>query len=34
MTNEQKAQAYLMKLDGMSLEEIGQHFGVTRERIR
>lgn len=34
MTNEQKAQAYLMKLNGMSLEEIGQHFGVTRERIR
>lgn len=34
MTNEQKAQAYFMKLKGMSLEEIGQHFDVSRERIR
>lgn len=34
MTREQKIEMFALKLDGFSLEEIGQHFGITRERVR
>lgn len=31
---EREKQVLQMRLDGMTLQEIGKHFGVTRERIR
>lgn len=34
MTIDQKVEAYRMRLEGHSLQEIGDKFGVTRERIR
>ena len=34
MTREQKIEAFTMRLNGYTLEEIGDHFGVTREAIR
>lgn len=34
MTREQKIEAFTMRLDGYTLEEIGDHFGLTREAIR
>lgn len=34
MTREQKIEAFAMRIDGYTLEEIAQKFGVTREWIR
>lgn len=34
MTREEKIEAFTMRLDGYTLKEIGNHFGVTREAIR
>lgn len=34
MTKEQKVEAYAMRLDGCSLQECADKFGVTREYIR
>lgn len=34
MTREEKIEAYAMRLDGHTLQEIGDKFGVTREYIR
>lgn len=34
MTREEKIEAYTMRLDGHTLQEIGDKFGVTREYIR
>lgn len=33
MTNEQKAEAYRMRLDGKSYQEIGKQFGCTRQNV-
>ena len=33
MTSEQKAEAYLMLLNGASYEEAAQKFGVTKQRL-
>lgn len=33
MTKEQKIEAYAMRLDGKTYREIGEKFGVTRQRI-
>ena len=33
MTNEQKAEAYLMILNGASYEDAAQKFGVTKQRL-
>lgn len=34
MTNQQKVEAYAMRLDGCTLQEVANKFGVTREYIR
>ena len=34
MTREEKIEAFTMRLDGYTLQEIGDHFGLSRERIR
>ena len=34
MTNEERVQAYAMRLEGCSLQECADRFGVTREYIR
>lgn len=34
MKKDDIVKAFEMRLDGKTLEEIGQHFGVSRERIR
>ena len=34
MTREQKIEMFTMRIDGMTLEEIGERFGLTRERVR
>ena len=34
MTREEKIEAFTMRLDGYTLKEIGDHFGLTCERIR
>lgn len=34
MTNEQKAQAYLMLLNGATLKEAAETFGVSRQRMQ
>lgn len=34
MTNEQKAQAYLMLLNGATLKETAETFGVSRQRMQ
>ena len=34
MTREEKIDAFTMRIDGYTLEEIGEKYGVTRERIR
>lgn len=34
MTKEQKLEACSMRFDGVSIQEIADHFGVTREYIR
>lgn len=34
MTNEQKVEAYRMRLEGATLQECADRFGVTRECIR
>lgn len=34
MTNEERVQAYAMRLEGCSLQECAERFGVTREYIR
>lgn len=34
MTKEQKIEAYAMLLDGCTLQEIGDKFGVSRQRIQ
>ena len=34
MTREEKIDAFTMRLDGYTLQEIGDKYGVTRERIR
>ena len=34
MTREQKIEAFAMRIDGYSLEQIAKKFGVTREWIR
>ena len=34
MTREEKINAFTMRLDGYTLQEIGDKYGVTRERIR
>lgn len=34
MTKEQKLEACSMRFDGVSLQEIADHFGVTKEYIR
>jgi len=34
VTREQKIEMFTMRIDGMTLEEIGEHFGLTRERVR
>lgn len=33
MTREEKIKAFEMRLDGMTFQEIGDHFGVTRQCI-
>lgn len=33
MTNEQKAEAYLMRLNGASLQEIAEKFGTTKQNV-
>ena len=33
MTKEQKMQAYKMLLDGCTAEEVGNKFGITRQRV-
>lgn len=34
MTREEKIDAFTMRLDGYTLQEIGDKYGVTKERIR
>lgn len=34
MTNEQKVEAYRMRLDGATLQQVADIFGVTKEYIR
>lgn len=34
MTIDQKVEAYRMRLDGHTLEEVADHFGVTKQRIQ
>ena len=34
MTREEKIDAFTMRLDGYTLQEIGDKYGLTRERIR
>lgn len=34
MTKEQKIEAFTMRLDGYTLEEIGNCFGITKEAVR
>lgn len=34
MTKEQKIEAYTMLLDGRTMQEVGDRFGVTRQRIQ
>lgn len=34
MTKQEKLDAYSMRLDGKTLQEIGDKYGLTRERIR
>lgn len=34
MTKEQKIEAYAMRLDGLSLQEIADHFGVSKQYIQ
>jgi len=34
VTREQKIEMFTMRIDGMTLEEIGGNFGLTRERVR
>ena len=34
MTKEEKIDAFTMRLDGYTLQEIGDKYGVTKERIR
>ena len=34
MTKEEKIDAFTMRLDGYTLQEIGDKYGLTRERIR
>ena len=34
MTREEKIDAFTMRLDGCTLQEIGDKYGLTRERIR
>lgn len=34
MTKEEKLDMFSMRLDGYSLQEIGDKYGVTRERVR
>lgn len=34
MTREQKIEAFTMRLDGYTLEEIGNRFGITKEAVR
>lgn len=34
MTKQEVVTMFAMRLDGYTLQEIGEHFGVTRERIR
>lgn len=34
MKNEQKVKAYAMRLDGYSIQEIADHFGVSRKAIQ
>ena len=34
MTREEKIDAFTMRLDGYTLQEIGDKYGVSRERIR
>lgn len=34
MTREQKIEMFSMRLDGCTLQEIGNKFGISRERVR
>lgn len=34
MTNDEKVEAYRMRLEGATLQEVADRFGVTREWIR
>lgn len=34
MTREQKIEMFAMRVDGCTLQEIGDRFGITRERVR
>lgn len=34
MTREQKIEMFAMRLDGYTLQEIGDKYGITRERVR
>lgn len=34
MTREEKIDAFAMRLDGFTYEEIGQKYGMSRERVR
>ena len=34
MTKEEKIDAFTMRLDGYTLQEIGDKYGLTKERIR
>lgn len=34
LTKEQKLEMYSMRLDGCTLQEIGDKFGMTKERVR
>ena len=34
MTREEKIDAFTMRLDGYTLQEIGDKYGLTKERIR
>lgn len=34
MTREQKIDMFAMRIDGASLLEIGEKYGITKERVR
>ncbi|WP_425755123.1 helix-turn-helix domain-containing protein [Ihubacter sp. rT4E-8] len=33
ITNDQKVEMFKMRIEGVSIQEIGEHFGITKQRV-